>query len=393
MVKDEMHDAKCRKECDMTVLQKYFGAEIIRAVLFVMLALLALFSFFDLMAELPTVNKGGYRLLHAFAYVVLGLPGYIYEFMPIAVLIGTIFVLAQFASNSEFTIMRAASMSTWKAGSMLAKVGLIFVLLTFLFGELISPYCSKLADDVKMTALGTSVKQQFRTGLWTKDLIRENGLEGSIVGSRFLNVKEILPNRHLVDVKVYEFDTNFSLVREITAARAEYIGKNVWRLFDVVETGLPQNLTAQDMSSSTSSVKSATKEMVSEITPDILSVLFADPDRMSAYDLAAFSRHLADNKQSSERYEMAFWKKITYPFAVLVMMALALPFGYLHARSGGVSFKIFVGIMIGMVFYLVNSLFSHVGLLNTWPALVTALVPSSLFLLMAMVALRYVERH
>ena len=376
----------------MTVLQKYFGAEIIRAVLFVMLALLALFSFFDLMAELPSVNKGGYRLLHAFAYVVLGLPGYIYEFMPIAVLIGTIFVLAQFASNSEFTIMRAASMSTWKAGGMLAKVGMLFVGLTFLFGEVISPFSSKWAKDVKMTALGASVTQEFRTGLWTKDLIRENGLEGSVVGSRFLNVKEILPNRHLVGVKVYEFDINFSLAREITASRAEYIGQNVWRLFDVTETELPKNLTAPDMSSA-SSLKSATKDMVSEITPDILLVLFADPDRMSAYDLAAFSKHLADNKQNSERYEMAFWKKITYPFAVLVMMALALPFGYLHARSGGVSFKIFVGIMIGMVFYLVNSLFSHVGLLNTWPALVTALVPSLLFLMMAMIALRYVERH
>ena len=378
----------------MTVLQKYFGVEIMRAVLFVMLALLALFSFFDLMAELPSVNKGGYHLAHAFAYVVLGMPGYIYEFMPIAVLIGTIFVLAQFASNSEFTIMRAASMSTWKAGGMLAKVGLVFVVLTFLFGEVISPFSSKWAKDIKMTALGASVTQEFRTGLWTKDLVRENGLEGSIVGSRFLNVKEILPNRHLIGVRVYEFDNDFSLVREITAARAEYIGRNVWRLFEVVETGLPKTLTAQDMSaSSSSSLKSASKEMVSEITPDILSVLFADPDRMSAYDLAAFSRHLADNKQSSERYEMAFWKKITYPLAVLVMMALALPFGYLHARSGGVSFKIFIGFMIGMVFYLVNSLFSHVGLLNTWPALVTALVPSLLFLIMAMIALRYVERH
>ena len=376
----------------MTVLQKYFGTEIIRAVLFVMLALLALFSFFDLMAELPSVNKGGYRLLHAFAYVVLGLPGYIYEFMPIAVLIGTIFVLAQFASNSEFTIMRAASMSTWKAGGMLAKVGMLFVGLTFLFGEVISPFSSKWAKDVKMTALGASVTQEFRTGLWTKDLIRENGLEGSVVGSRFLNVKEILPNRHLIGVKLYEFDVNFSLAREITASRAEYIGKNIWRLFDVIETELPKNLTAPDMSSA-SSLKSANKDMVSEITPDILSVLFADPDRMSAYDLAAFSKHLADNKQSSDRYDMAFWKKITYPFAVLVMMALALPFGYLHARSGGVSFKIFVGIMIGMVFYLVNSLFSHVGLLNTWPALVTALTPRLLFLMMAMIALRYVERH
>ncbi len=376
----------------MKVLQRYFGLEIIRAVMFVMLALLALFSFFDLMGELPLVNKTGYKLQHAFLYVLLGLPGYIYEFMPIAVLIGTIFVLAQFASNSEFTIMRAASMSTWMAGGMLAKVGLIFVFLTFLFGELISPVATKQANLVKMTALGSNVTQEFRTGLWTKDLIRENGLSGNIVGSRFLNVKEILPDRTLRGLKVYEFDNNFSLAREVTAVHAEYTGNNIWRLFDVSVTAFPKTLSAQDLAT-VNTKKSKSVDVTSEITPDILSVLFADPDRMSAYDLAAFTRHLTDNKQGSERYAIAFWKKITYPFAVLVMMALALPFAYLHARSGGVSLKIFSGIMIGMVFYLVNSLFSHVGLLNTWPPLLTALVPSLLFLAMAIVALRYVERH
>lgn len=376
----------------MRVLQRYFAVEVVRAVLFVMLALLVLFSFFDLMGELPSVNKNGYRLPHALLYVLLGLPGYIYEFMPIAVLIGTIYVLAQFASNSEFTIMRAASMSTFMAGSMLAKIGMVFVLLTFLFGELIAPYSSKLAQKVKLSAIGSSVTQEFRTGLWTKDLVRENGLEGNIIGSRFLNVKEILPNRSLVSVQVYEFDNNFHLSREITAARAEYAGKNTWRLFDVTETAFPKTLSTQDIAS-ISTKKSASREVVSEITPDILSVLSVDPDRMSAYDLSAYARHLSDNKQDSERYEIAFWKKITYPFAILVMMALALPFAYLHVRSGGVSLKIFSGIMIGMVFYLFNSLFSHVGLLNTWPALVTALAPSLLFLMIALAALRYVERN
>lgn len=115
----------------MKVLQRYFLSEIIRSVLFVLMALLALFAFFDMMGELQAINQGGYRIQHALLYVLLGLPGYIYEFMPIAVLIGTIFVLAQFASNSEFTIMRAASMSTVMAGKMLAKIGLIFVVFTF----------------------------------------------------------------------------------------------------------------------------------------------------------------------------------------------------------------------------------------------------------------------
>jgi len=377
----------------MKILQRYFGVEILRAVLFVMLALLALFSFFDLVSELQSsVNKGGYQLKHAVLYVFLGWPGYIYEFMPIAVLIGTIYVLAQFASNSEFTIMRASSMSTMMAGMILVKIGMVFVVLTFLFGEVISPISSKLAEKMKLSAIGESLAQEFRTGLWTKDLVRENGLTGDVIGSRFLNVKEVLPNRHLKSVKIFEFDKNFHLSREMTATGAEYLGNNTWRLSDVIETSFPKTLTSEDIAA-VQSQKLASRDVVSEVTPDILSVLFADPDRMSATDLAAFTKHLADNKQDSERYEIAFWKKVTYPFAVLVMMALALPFAYLHVRSGGVSFKIFSGIMIGMVSYLTNALFSHVGLLNTWPAPVTALVPSVLFLVIASLGLRYVERN
>ncbi|MBC3884704.1 LPS export ABC transporter permease LptG [Undibacterium griseum] len=376
----------------MRILQKYFAAEILRAVLFVMVALLALFSFFDLMGELQTVNKGGYRLQHAMLYVFLGMPGYIYEFMPIAVLIGTIYVLAQFASNSEFTIMRAASMSTGMAGAMLLKIGLLFVLLTFLFGEVIAPNTSKLAERMKLTALGASETQEFRTGLWTKDLIREHGLSGDITGSRFLNVKEILPNRQLKDVRMYEFDKNFHLAREVTAKNAEYMGKNIWRLSDVSETSFPKTLSSEDIAN-VKSQKVPGLDVISEVTPDILSVLFADPDRMSAVDLATYTQHLNDNKQDSERYEIAFWKKMTYPFVTLVMMALALPFGYLHVRSGGISLKIFSGIMIGMFFYLINRLFSHLGLLNTWPPMVTALVPSILFLGIALAGIRYFERH
>ncbi|MFZ6850151.1 LPS export ABC transporter permease LptG [Undibacterium sp. RuRC25W] len=376
----------------MKILQRYFGTEIIRAVFFVMLALLALFSFFDLMGELPSVNKGGYKIQHAIWYVFLGLPGYVYEFMPIAVLIGTIYVLSQFASNSEFTIMRAASMSTLMAANILIKIGLIFVVLTFVFGELIAPNTSKLAESMKLTALGATEAQEFRTGLWTKDLIRENGLQGEIIGSRFLNVREILPNHQLNQVKLYEFDKNFHLTREVAAKNASYQGKNIWRLFDVTQTSFPMTLSSEDITN-VKSQQSSALDVVSEVTPDILSVLFADPDRMSAIDLASFTRHLAENKQDSERYLIAFWKKITYPFATLVMMALALPFAYLHVRSGGTSLKIFSGIMIGMVFYLINSLFSHLGMLNTWPPVFTALVPSFIFLGLAMLGLRYVERN
>ena len=114
---------------------------------------------------------------------------------------------------------------------------------------------------------------------------------------------------------------------------------------------------------------------------------------MSAYDLALYSKHLVENKQSAEKFEIAFWKKVIYPFAVLVMMALALPFAFLHFRSGGISLKIFAGIMIGVGFYLLNNVFAHIGLLHTWAPFVTAILPSLIFLSAAMVALWWVENN
>lgn len=376
----------------MKVLQRYFGTEIIRAVLFVLLALLVLTSFFDLMNEASSVNKGGYQIKHALLYVLLNIPGNAYDFLPIAVLIGTIYVLAQFANNSEFTIMRAASMSSWTAAKMLAMIALVLIAFTFLLGEVIAPMSAKTAKKIKLAATSGPVTQGFRSGLWTKDLIRDSHDKSIVTGTRFLNVREVSPNRALLGVKVYEFDTDFQLLREINASKAEYVRSHVWRLSEVVETDFPKDI-AQDSKISSNTHKLASKELESEITPDILAVLFIDPDRMSAYELASYTRHLSENKQATERYEIAFWKKLTYPISILVMMALALPFAYLHARDGGISLRIFSGIMLGMVFYLVNSLFSHLGMINTWPAFMTALFPSLLFSGLAYAGLRYVERN
>jgi lipopolysaccharide export system permease protein len=382
----------------MKVLQRYFAVEVLRSVAFVLAAFLALSMFFDLMGELKAIGRGGYQLQHAFLYVVMGVPGYVYELMPIAALIGTIWALAQFAARSEFTIMRVSSMSTGMAAMMLAKIGVVLVAITFLFGELLAPLATDTAEKMKLQLQGASISQQFRSGLWAKDQIKENGTTGKIVGSRFLNVRDMRTQGELNDVKIYEFDNSFRLTGLVTAARARYTGVNTWELVTVTETLFPnivlgQDTSLADLKSAISTRSLPVKKMISEVTPDILGVLFADPDRMSANNLLAYTRHLAENKQNTERYEIAFWKKLIYPFAVLVMMALALPFAYLHTRSGGVSLKIFAGIMIGVSFHLFNTLFSHIGLLNTWPALATALLPSLFFLLLAVGALYWVERH
>jgi lipopolysaccharide export system permease protein len=394
----------------MKILQRYFAVNISQAVAFVLAAFLALISFMDLTGELPSVGKGGYMIQHAFLYVLLLVPGHVYEVMPVAALIGTIYTMAQFASSSEFTIMRASSMSTRMAAMMLFKIGIVFVLITFLFGEVITPRTAPLAERLRLAAKGSTVSQEFRSGMWTKDIVHADGVRGPAIGSRFFNAHEIRPDGQLVGLRIYEFDTSMRMRSLITAASATFSGNNTWRLANVIQTrftnsrvlpepGAPladgatiQSTYGQE-TSGVLTQKLPTLDLVSEITPKILSVSSSDPDRMSANELAVYTRHLAENRQETERFKIAFWKKLIDPLAIFVLMALALPFGYLHTRSGGVSLKIFIGIMIGVSFILINSLFSHLGLLSTWPALVTAIAPSLLFLLLALGALWWVERH
>ena len=95
----------------MKILNRYLSHEIIGSTLFVLFGLLLLFSFFDLIGELGQLGKGGYHLPKVMLYVLLTMPGHIYELLPIAALIGTLFALSRLVQNSEFTVMRVSGLS------------------------------------------------------------------------------------------------------------------------------------------------------------------------------------------------------------------------------------------------------------------------------------------
>jgi len=116
-------------------------------------------------------------------------------------------------------------------------------------------------------------------------------------------------------------------------------------------------------------------------------------DSMGISELISYIEHLSENHQETSRYEIVLWQKIIYPFAVLVMMVLALPFAYFQVREGGISGKIFTGIMLGLGFHLSNRLFGHLGLLNAWPALFSAIFPTLAFLAAAVFMMWKVEKR
>ena len=354
-------------------LERYLARQIFAAVGFVLLGFLALFAFFDLIHELGDLGRGNYHLRQVFLYVLLSLPAHAYELFPVVVLIGTLYVLAHLASNSEFTVMRGSGLSPGGAGLALAKVGMIFVLATFVVGEWVAPAADEAAQKLRMHAMSTLIGQEMRSGLWFKD------------ERAFINVREARTASKLNDVRIYQFDDDDRLRLARSAAQADYLGDGRWKLIDVAQTEFtPAGPRVEHLTST---------EWHSSVNPEMIDVLIVDPERMSAWKLYKYTEHLAGNRQKTERYEIAMWKKLFYPLATLVMMALALPFAYIQARAGMVGIKVFSGIMLGTFFHMLNSLFSHIGLLRDWPPVAAAALPSATFFLAAMLMMWWVERR
>ena len=211
---------------------------------------------------------------------------------------------------------------------------------------------------------------------------------------------------HFGLVRIFEFDAQGRLLRRLSAEKAnvEALGEataakgSIWHLQNVVDTQwLSHDLLSEQAVQQGARIiderQHKALDWQSSLTPLVVSASVLPPETMSTAALWRYTQHLATNAQAAQRYEIEFWKKTFYPLVCLVMVALALPFAYLHARSGGMSLKIFGGIMLGISFVLINHISSHLGLLHQWQPWLAAAAPSLAYLLLSMTAFVWLVRY
>lgn len=357
----------------MSLLARYLGAQVLVASGFVLLALLVLFAFFDIIQELGSLGRNNYGLGQAVIVVMLSIPGHLYEILPIAALIGTLFALSKLVGNSEYAVMRVSGLSSWRMAGYFGFIGVLLSLLVLLLGEYVAPWSEQAAQRYKLSATRSVVAQQFRSGLWVKD------------GSSFINVREVMPDNTLRGIEIYGFDADGRLGWVRAAKEADWRGNQMWNLSEVTETRFAAD--------GIRAIHSPRLDWQSVLSPDILSVLLIAPEKMSARTLWRYVAHLKDNGQKATRYELALWTKFISPFVIPIMMLIAMPFAIQGPRAGGTSSKIFLGILAGLGFHLLSRLFGHLGLLNDWPAVVVASLPLLIFLAIALAGIRWVDRR
>ncbi len=381
----------------MKTIRRLIYGEVLASIALVATGFLALFFFFDLVDELQYLGKNNalptandiYQIRHALAYVALLVPNHLYELLPISVLIGTIFVMSRMAESSEYTILRTSGLDPWRALKLLLGLGAFFVVFSFAIGNYIAPASEKAAQLLKAKYQNTiSVGQ---TGAWLKEKQPYN--------TYVANVKKLSPSNQMLDLQVFEFNNKGAVVSVTRAAIATFGDDHSWLLKNAIRSEFDIPVTSQTAidSSERALPKGGQSARVNRtrtdnfrwptgITPEMVSVALLKPERMATYDLFTYIRHLDANGQTAQRYEIEFWKKVFYPLSCLVMVILALPFAYLHFRSGGIAAYVFAGVLIGISFFLLNNLFGYIGNLQNWQPWLAAATPGLLYMAISLAA-------
>lgn len=379
----------------MKTVRKLIYGEVLAAIAFVALGFLALFLFFDLVEELQYLGKGPggnvaagagsvYQLKHALLYVALLIPTHLYELLPISVLIGTIFVMSRLAQSSEYTILRTSGLDPWRALKLLLALGGAFVAISFVVGDYLAPMSDHASQLLKARYQGRITVGQ--TGAWLKEKQNKQ--------SFVVNVKALSPNRSMQGLRIFAFDEKGRPASMTEAPQADF-SKDGWVLKQALRTefSLSTELTAlPNPSAVVDADKVAAQDTAkidrqvlsefvwpTEISADMVAVALLKPDSMGTVDLFNYMQHLRANGQTTQRYEIEFWKKVFYPMSCLVMVMLALPFAYFHFRSGSMATQVFCGVMFGISFFLLNNVFGYIGNLQNWWPWLAAAAPGLLY--------------
>jgi lipopolysaccharide export system permease protein len=369
----------------MKTIRRLFYRDILASVGFVATAFVSLFYFIDIVDDLDAIGRRGRAVWHVALAALYEVPSHVYDLLPIAVLIGTIYSLARMAQASEYTILRTSGLGPGRALRLLALLGVAFGALNFVVGDFVVPAAERAS--LQLAARFDGVRLIGGAGAWLKEKQAMADGEHSVS----INVGGISASGVLEQLRGFEFDHDGRLVTRTSARDATVAADGTWTLRDVHITSWPAARSGEPPRVSDEQRPSLTYK--SSLDAAVVTAAVLPLTSMTTADLWRYSAHLDDQAQATQQVKLRFWKKALYPLSCLVMVALALPFAYLQARAGGISLKVFGGIMLGITFVLLNDLAGHIGMLSDWTPWVVASAPSLLFLLLSLGAFAWLVRY
>ncbi len=374
----------------MRTARRYLAREIYRSTSVVLLALLGLFMFFTLVDELDTVGEK-FPLTALFYLQALSVPTRLYDLLPIGLLIGAILALAGLAQRNELVILRVSGVSGMGMLKMLWLISIPIVLAATVLSEFITPIAEIKSSEANLLMRGRVEGGRLVSGYWFKEPTSDGG-------TRIINIGRLLASGNAADLRIYEFPDGTALSLMSTAESARFVDGNLI-MENVIETRIAPEVkeVLADAKVSERPVvvkeKIASRKVETTLSAERLVARILTPERMTLKALHDYIQYLEHNQLQSDRQVVAVWRKLAYPFTLVVMLTIAAPIGFMQTRRGGVGAKVFLGILLGTGFFMINQLALNVGLLYKWPPVVTALLPNVTATLLALTAIFAMEHR
>ena len=252
------------------LLDRYLLETLLWAIVGVLGVLVILDGLSDLIDGLGDLSDT-YGFSDLLIYIALTLPRRVEEFVPYATLIGALLGLGRLATSSELTIIRSAGVSMPWLAWMAVKPALIVALIGFGVGEYVAPVSEQIAVSQRALAQRDDPNLAGRYGAWNRD------------GGTFVHVDAVQRGGLIFGVTLIEFDESGALQRSVAADRGTFQGDR-WLLEGVATT----EITA----SGTQVSRQTTREWVSGITPNLLTLDTVEPASLPASQLWGYARYL-----------------------------------------------------------------------------------------------------
>lgn len=344
----------------MKIIRHYITVHLVWMTFIALAVLMALFSFFTLIDELGKTGVGSYGVPQALLYVLFTMPRIAYELFPVAAVVGSMTVLGIMARNSELDVIRTSGVSRFGLAVVLARSGLVLVLIAVVLGEFVAPASEERAQHLRSVAMTDQITLNTRYGLWVRD------------GNSFVNIRKALPGNRVEDVYVYKFDGHNRLSSSVYAKSAEY-RNGQWQMHGIRESVIGDQKVVRR------NIKQATWDSL--LDPDMINLILVKPQFLAIWELAGYIRYLRQNAQNTQLYEQALWTKLVRPFSILAMIILAVPLVRGHSRFGTVGQRVFLGAFAGIIFHLCNQVSEHLGVVYGISPAISVVMPTLVLIL------------
>lgn len=350
----------------MKRIKSYIAKSVAGSIIVVLVVIVGLDFISGWVDQLDNL-RGDFTSYEAFIYALLTIPASFYDYLPLSSLIGCLIGLGLLANSSELTVMRAAGVSLRQIIWAVMRPVLVFIAVGFALGEYITPITDQYGESRKAIALGHQSALQGQRGVWNRE------------GNEFMHFSAVLPNGKLFGITRLEFADSGALQRSTYIESAIYQGDSWFE-----QNGITTHIEGDQISTESF----ATADWHSELSPDILDVLVLPPEDLPLRRLFYYGNYLEKQNQDAKEYWLAFWQKVLQPLATasLVMIAISFIFGPLRQVTMG--FRIFTGVIVGIIFRTSQDLLGPSSVIFGFSPLFAVALPITVCFLIGLVLLR-----